>query len=229
MILPFLALSLSVQQDLPEVKMGKGQLVFLIEPDGQWPKVGDPEELQAGHLKNLERLWSSRKALVVGPFAEPGKRKGLVVLDVETAKEAEEMLADDPWIKAGRLKLETHTWFFAKNYVKKGTAFMDLDDFWFGTLERPADVPKISDEEAKTVQAGHMANITSMAKSGALLIAGPMMEDGTLRGIFVFKDMERSKIDEMAAKDPAIKAGRLKLTLTKWKAQKGSFLLQPVP
>jgi len=228
MILTLLAIALTAPQDLPEVKMGKGQLVFLVEPDGQVPKVDHAESLQAGHLKNLEDLWSKRKALVLGPFAESGKRKGLVVLDVETAKEAHDILADDPWVKAGQLKIETHTWFFAKNYVLKGTKFMDLETFWFGTLERPKDVPKISDEEAKKIQEGHMANITAMAKSGALLIAGPMMEDGPLRGVFIFKDMDRAEIEKLTANDPAIKSGRLKMNLSKWMAQKGSFLLKPV-
>ncbi len=50
-------------------------------------------------------------------------------------------------------------------------------------------------EEAEKIQAGHMANIGKMAQSGKLIAAGPMMDDGDLRGIFLFKaSMEEAKL-----------------------------------
>lgn len=212
--------------ELPPAQMTRGQLVFLVEPETK-PKIeGDGAEQQLRHLEFLEGLWRSGKALLVGPFQNAGARKGLVLLDVQSPDEAKKLLADDPWVKAGQLTTECHTWFYAKNYVKKGEKFLDIHRLWFGTLERPAKAPEVSPEESAKIQEGHMANIKKMAESGALYIAGPFVEDTPLRGVFIFKNMERAEIEKLAAEDPAIKAGRLELKLVPWFTAKGSFLLE---
>ena len=215
------------KQDLPEAQMGIGQLVFLVSPT-KAPSLDEKTVagLQRAHLKRLEELWSSRKALVVGPLQDAGPRRGIVLLDVKTPEEAAEIMAEDPLVKAGMLRTETFSWFLGKNYVLKGDKFMDLKQFWFGLLERPENPPPFSDDELKTMQEGHMANITKMATERSLLIAGPIGGNGPQRGVFVFKGMKRDDIDDLTRNDPLIKSGRLKLTLFKWFAPKGSFLLE---
>lgn len=74
--------------------------------------------------------------------------------------------------------------------------------------------------ELQKLQEGHLAHINDMARSGALLAAGPLTDNGTIRGIFVFK----VSVDEaraLAEKDPAVKAGRLALELHPWMTAKG--------
>ncbi|GGK88917.1 YciI family protein [Rufibacter glacialis] len=77
---------------------------------------------------------------------------------------------------------------------------------------------------AAKIQEAHMAHINKMAADGKLTLAGPFMDDGDMRGIFIFnvKTMEEAKA--LTEADPAVKAGRLIMELHPWYAQKGAKL-----
>jgi uncharacterized protein YciI len=63
-----------------------------------------------------------------------------------------------------------------------------------------------------SLQAGHVANIRRMADAGKLVAAGPFLDDGDLRGIYVFT-ADSAEAARFAAEDPAVMAGRLVLEL----------------
>jgi uncharacterized protein YciI len=65
-----------------------------------------------------------------------------------------------------------------------------------------------------------MANIQKMAGEGKLLIAGPFLDGGDLRGIFIFRVATMAEAEALAATDPAVKAGRLRLEFHPWYAAK---------
>ena len=71
-------------------------------------------------------------------------------------------------------------------------------------------------EEADKLQAAHMANIKRLAAEGKLAIAGPFLDNGDLRGIYIFnvETVEEAKI--LTESDPAIKAGSLVMELHPW-------------
>jgi uncharacterized protein YciI len=79
--------------------------------------------------------------------------------------------------------------------------------------------------EAKTIQAGHMANIGRMAKEGKLVVAGPFMDNGELRGIYIFNVESVAEAEELTKTDPAIQAGTLVMELHPWY---GSAAMQEV-
>ncbi|AMM52779.1 hypothetical protein TH61_06100 [Rufibacter sp. DG15C] len=77
---------------------------------------------------------------------------------------------------------------------------------------------------AARIQDEHMAHINKMAADGKLTMAGPFMDDGEMRGIFIFnvKTMEEAKA--LTEADPAVKAGRLVMELHPWYSMKGAKL-----
>ena len=82
-----------------------------------------------------------------------------------------------------------------------------------------------SEEEAQALQRAHLANIERMANEGTLVLAGPFLDDGPLRGIYVFKVDTVEEARALTATDPAIQAGRLEMELHPWY---GSAALQEI-
>jgi uncharacterized protein len=57
----------------------------------------------------------SGKLLVAGPFTDNGDLRGMLIFRVESPEEARALAEQNPAVKAGRLVLEWHPWFAAKN------------------------------------------------------------------------------------------------------------------
>ena len=60
-----------------------------------------------------------------------------------------------------------------------------------------------------------------MAAMGKLVAAGPMEDDGEIRGIFICQAGSIEAAQALATDDPMIQAGRLKLDWYVWQAPKG--------
>jgi uncharacterized protein YciI len=69
---------------------------------------------------------------------------------------------------------------------------------------------------AADLQKKHLANISRMAENGELVIAGPFIDNGELKGIYIFNVESVEKAKELTDTDPAIKAGRLIMELHPW-------------
>jgi uncharacterized protein len=92
--------------------------------------------------------------------------------------------------------------------------------YQLGLLSRgPAWTPERT-PRTDSIQAGHMANIGRMASLGALVAAGPFLNGGDLRGLFVFAP-DADSLAGMLAGDPAIASGRLECRLSTWVAPPG--------
>jgi uncharacterized protein YciI len=85
-----------------------------------------------------------------------------------------------------------------------------------GTTWSPEETP-----EAERMQEAHMANIRRMAALGKLVMAGPFLDDGPIRGIYIFKVDSLAEALALTESDPAVQAGRLKFELHPWLVEKG--------
>ena len=78
--------------------------------------------------------------------------------------------------------------------------------------------------EVLAISKGHMDHIGEMAKSGALLVAGPFLDakgPGDLVGVFVFGVASIDEAKTLAEADPAVKAGRFTVEVKPWMAAEG--------
>jgi len=69
---------------------------------------------------------------------------------------------------------------------------------------------------AVELQAAHLANIRRMAQAGQLVLAGPFLDDGDIKGIYIFAVESVEEAKELTDSDPMIQAGRLVMEMHPW-------------
>lgn len=94
-------------------------------------------------------------------------------------------------------------------------------NYCFGMLMSVANRPRLSDDEAQKIQAGHMAHLNALGEKRWLVAAGPMTTPGNLRGLVISKCKSIEEARELAAQDPAVKNGRLYIEAYPWQAPEG--------
>lgn len=70
--------------------------------------------------------------------------------------------------------------------------------------------------EAMAIQRAHLDNIRKMAENGDLIVAGPFMDRGEIRGIYIFDVPTVEEARALTETDPAIQAGSLEMELHPW-------------
>jgi uncharacterized protein len=74
----------------------------------------------------------------------------------------------------------------------------------------------LSKEETNKLQRAHLDNIHKMVENGVLLLAGPLLDDSNISGIYIFNIDSVEEAQKIAESDPAIKAGSLVLEIHPW-------------
>jgi uncharacterized protein len=69
---------------------------------------------------------------------------------------------------------------------------------------------------AAQLQRAHLDNIFRLADEGMLVLAGPFLDKGEIRGIYVFNVKTIEEAAALTSTDPAIQAGRLFMELHPW-------------
>lgn len=92
-------------------------------------------------------------------------------------------------------------------------------------LKRGPNRSKDSLEEAR-LQKMHLENIVRLAEEGKLVFAGPFMDDGDIRGIYLFDVKTIEEAQKLTESDPLIQSGGLVMELHKWY---GSAALMAIP
>jgi uncharacterized protein YciI len=93
------------------LKLTQTFLAFLTRGEKWTPeKTPATEEIQKGHMANINRLAEMKKLVAAGPFGDNGRLRGIFVFRVGSLEEAKLLTATDPAIQAGRLAMDIHPW-----------------------------------------------------------------------------------------------------------------------
>jgi uncharacterized protein YciI len=93
------------------LKLTQTYLAFLTRGEKWTPeKTPATEEIQKGHMANINRLAEMKKLIAAGPFGDNGRLRGIFVFRVASLEEAKALTASDPAVQAGRLAMDIHPW-----------------------------------------------------------------------------------------------------------------------
>ena len=213
LVLPLLA------QQKPDYDMGKMQMVFVVQsPTWQGDRAPQIYREQRAYV---ESLVVDRKLALAGEVADGSELREVIVIKTEFLEEASRMAESFPAVKAGMLRTEVVTWYAARNIIKPPLMPLMPSSYILGVLVRGPKWKKDETDETKKIQAGHMANIQRLADTGKLVLAGPFIDGGDRRGVFIFKTDSLGEAQALTDTDPAVIAGRLKVVLRKWSVPKG--------
>jgi len=206
----------------PKYEMGAFYMCLLIKPPNFSPGSLS-QDLIKEHLKHVQGLIASGKALLAGPFMDNTRIGGVFVLNAASAEEARAMEESDPFVKSGGVSVEVLKWWAAKGIMKPPAQPFKQVTYYLGFLRHgPKWTPEKTPETEK-LQTEHMANINAMAKTGKLVIAGPFENGGDYAGIYIFKVATLDEAKQLAQSDPAVKAGRLVADVHPWMLGEGSL------
>jgi uncharacterized protein YciI len=209
------------QKAEPESKLIEFQMA-LLKRGPKWtpaPEV-DAAKLQQQHVAYVRSLLESGKAVIAGPIKDNPELVGVYIFRSKSAEEASSWVDADPAVAAGHMVAEMHPW-WSEDVMKKASSPLRLQTAYLALLTRGEKWTPEKTPATEELQKAHLANINRLAEMKKLVVAGPFGDNGTLRGIFVFKVDSLEEAKSLAATDPAVKAGRLALDIHPWLVPEG--------
>lgn len=89
-------------------------IVFLKKGQNRSQDSTEAAELQRQHLAHLSRMAKEGHLSLAGPFGDDGEIRGIAIYNTPSLQMADSLARMDPMVKAGRLKVEVHSWWAAK-------------------------------------------------------------------------------------------------------------------
>ena len=225
-LLPIVLLLMSAspclaQTPAPESKLIQFHMAILKRGPNWSPNPGkDAAAMQKQHVEYVQSLLSSGKVVIAGPIKDESNLVGVYILRSKSADEAKGWVDADPAVVAGHVTVEMHPW-WSEDVMKKTETPQKFMTAYLAFLVRGEKWTPEKTPQTEEIQKGHMANIHRLADMKKLVVAGPFGDDGTLRGIFVFRVGSLEEARTLTLTDPAVQAGRLALDLHPWLVPEG--------
>lgn len=102
----------------------------------------------------------------------------------------------------------------------EGNPPAEIVKYYFVELITNPNRAKLPQAQVDSIQTAHMANIGRMVEEKTLMLAGPFENGG---GIFILKVETLEEAKKLAARDPAVSAGRLLTKIRPWYTATGVF------
>jgi uncharacterized protein len=205
----------------PAHKMVEFQMVLLKRtPNWEEIKVANPMALERQQSMYVTSLIERGNAVIAGRLTDDGEIRGVYILRAKTAAEAKEWADNSPAVKSGHLTTEIHPW-WSEEVMKRTSTPETMTTAYLAFLTRGDKWTPEKTPQTEAIQKAHMDNINRLAETKKLVVAGPFGDNGTLRGIFVFKVASLEEAKALAETDPAVQAGRLALDIHPWQVPAG--------
>lgn len=91
----------------------------ILERPADAPQLSEErlEEIQAGHMANIDRMAESGDLVIAGPLTDGGPLRGVFVFRTGSADRIKEMVGRDPAVQARRLEMDLYTWHVSKGVL----------------------------------------------------------------------------------------------------------------
>lgn len=97
----------------------------------------------------------------------------------------------------------------------------NLEHFFVVLLRRGPNYTAENSPETDALQRAHLAHLWSQHESGKLVVMGPVLDDGDIRGLSLYRAESAEEIQTLAAEDPAVKSGRFVIEVHPWMTHRG--------
>src|SRR6266700_1659493 len=91
-----------------------------------------------------------------------------------------------------------------------------LVQFHMAFLKKGSKWTATNTQESASLHQQHIAYVTSLLESGKAMIAGPLTDDGEIRGVYIFRAQSAEEAKAWAEGDPAVAAGHLVAEMHPW-------------
>ncbi|MDQ1638042.1 MAG: uncharacterized protein QOF62_1381 [Pyrinomonadaceae bacterium] len=205
----------------PQSKLIQFQMALLKRgPKWTGESNAQTKELETAQRAYANSLLDSGKAVIAGRFDDDGEIRGVYILRTTSPDEAKAWAENSPVVKSGHLTAEMHPW-WSEDVMKKTSTPEKMTRVYLGFLSRGDKWTPEKSAATEELQKAHLANIYRLAEMKKLVVAGPFGDDTPLRGMFVFRVASINEARELAATDPAVQAGRLKVDIHPWVVPEG--------
>jgi len=184
------------------------------------------DSIQAGHMANIGRRFQEGSLQGAGPMMDGGDLRGIFIFSVDSVAQAQPLVATDPAIASGRLRVDFHPWMtfagVSDDYRRRHTAGQpdSMVQKVFVILRKGAGSALKPDAEAK-LQRAHLENNLQLVKEGKVVLVGPLLDDVDERGIFVMETADTAEARRWCNTDPKVRAGRLRAEIHPWLVARG--------
>ena len=93
---------------------------------------------------------------------------------------------------------------------------MEMTTYYLGLIKKGRTWTADESPELDQLQTAHLAHIQALTDAGKVVTAGPLLDDGFLRGIYVFRAESIEEAQSFADADPMVKVNRLVVEIHPW-------------
>ena len=97
-----------------ESKMKEYFFVMLNRGPNRTDDSVTANNLQQGHMANIQKMANDGHLAIAGPFGDDGNWRGIFIFKTKSIEETKKLVEQDPMIKAGWLTYEIHPWWTMK-------------------------------------------------------------------------------------------------------------------